>query len=89
MPKTVSQDGVQQRTEERTDDTPVPQVVAGPVEVFKLQFVERTDEKTVEVPQAQFADKTVDTPVAMQREGTYDPDSADNGGSTVAVQQGR
>ena len=68
LPKTVSEDGIQQRTVERIADIPVPQVVEELVEVFLLQIVEEIDEKTVEVPQAQFVDKAVDTPVGVQRQ---------------------
>ena len=49
-------------------DIPVPQVVEELVEVFKLQIVEKIDEKTVEVPQAQFIDKAVDIPVVAQKQ---------------------
>ena len=68
LPKTVSKDGVQQRTVERIADIPAPQVVEELVGVFKLQIVEKIDEKTVEVSQAQFLGKAVDTSVGMQRQ---------------------
>ena len=38
------------------------------MEVFKLQIVEKIDEKTVDVSQAQFLGKAVYTPVGMQRQ---------------------
>ena len=50
LPKTFSQDGVQQWTVERIADISVPQVVEELVEVFKMHFVAKIDEKTVEAP---------------------------------------
>ena len=92
VPKTVSRGEAQQWTKEHISDIPVPQVVEGLVEVIKLQVVEKTDEKTVEAPQAQFVDKAAGTPVAVQRQvpviQTVNEEevheSADDGGPNVS-----
>ena len=55
-------------TEERISDVPVPQAVEGLVEVPQSRVVEKTNEKTVDVPQAQSVDKAVGTKVAAQRQ---------------------
>ena len=91
VPKTVPRDEVQQWTEERISDIPDPQAVEGLVEALELRVVEKTDEKTVEVPQAQPVDKAVGTPVAVRRQvpmiQTVNEEevheSADDGGPNV------
>ena len=68
VPKTFQRDEVQQWTEERISDISVPQSVQGLVEALNWRVVEKTDEKTVGVPQAQSVDKAVGTPVAVERQ---------------------
>ena len=69
LPKTVSEDGIQQRTAGRIADIPVPQTVEELVEVCRVFpqdkghqcFVEQTDE----IPDISFAEKIVERPVAQ------------------------
>ena len=69
LPKTVSEDGIQQRTAERIADIPVPQTVEELVEVCRVFpqdrshqcFVEQTDE----TPDISFAEKIVERPVTQ------------------------
>ena len=90
-PKDRSTYEVQHWTEDRVSDIPVPQAVEELVEALKWRVVGKTDEKTVEVPQAQSVDEAVGTLVAVQRQvpmiQTVNEEevheSADDGGPNV------
>ena len=55
------------RYEEFFCGTPVPRAMEGPAKAINWQVVERTDEKTAELPQVQSVGKAVSAPVAGQR----------------------
>ena len=75
VPKTVPQD------EECISGIPVPQAMEGLAEAINWRVAERTDEKTVEVPQVQSVDKAVGAPVGGQRQVPAHPDGERRGGT--------
>ena len=72
IPKTVSQDRIQQRAAEQITDTPVPQVVEEFAKVFNVfsqsRVQQRMVEQITETPAVFLAEETVETPKTQTQE---------------------
>ena len=72
LPKTVSEDGIQQRTVEGIADIPVPQVVKELVKVSKVLSQDRVGQRygvqIIKTPGVSLAEKIVEAPVTQMQQ---------------------